>query len=127
MQGREARDRLTPLSALSSAFVKDDLDGLLANATLVTLAFAVALGWSLYQFAHGVATFVDALTAHLPADVTDGRIPYFAGEGGGLTWIVGRRVVTLDGIVMRLVELAVVLLAAVFVHRRRVRAETTAD
>ena len=99
-----------------------ELDRLLRDTTLLTVTFAIALGWSLFQFAHGVAAFVDALTTHLPAANasgfgTRGFVPSF-GDGVGLTWVVGRRVITLDGVAMGLVELATVLLIAWFVRRR---------
>jgi hypothetical protein len=97
--------------------MRDELDRLLREATLFTLAFAIAIGWSLYQFAHGVATFLDALITHLPPGSNNRFIPFY-GEGGGLTWVVGRHVVTLDGMFLGLVELAVVLLVAAIVRRR---------
>ena len=100
--------------------MREDLDRILQDATLVTIAFAIAIGWSLYQLAHGIAFFIDGLTVHLPAASPNGLIPY-SSESGGLTWIVGRRYIALDGIVIGLLELGVVLLVAVAV-RRRVRA-----
>src|SRR6478736_128361 len=98
--------------------MRDELDRLLREATLFTLAFAIAIGWSLYQFAHGVATFLDALITHLPPGSANNRFIPFYGDGGGLTWIVGRHVVTLDGMFFGLVGLAVVLLVAVTFRRR---------
>ena len=100
--------------------MKEELDHLLRDTTLFTLTVAIALGWSLFQFAHGVATFVDALTTHLPPASASRFIPSY-GDGVGLTWVVGGRVVTLDGVVMGLIELATVLLVAWFVRRRTVR------
>jgi hypothetical protein len=102
--------------------MKADLRRLLADATLVTLALAIALGWSLYQFAQGAATFVDALTTNLPAGTHD-SVPYF--DGGGLTWFVGDRIVTLDGMVRGAIEVGVVVLVAVVV--RRVVSHPSAD
>ena len=67
--------------------MRDELDGLLKDATLVTIAFAIAIGWSLYQLAHGVATFIDGLTVHLPESSPGGLVPY-SSESGGLTWRV---------------------------------------
>ena len=93
----------------------DDLERLLRDVSLVTLAFGIAIGWSLYQFAHGVATFVDGLVTHLPASETNGFSPI---PGGGLTWVVGHRIVALDGIVIALIQLAVVLALAAFLRRR---------
>jgi hypothetical protein len=102
--------------------MKDDLDRLLRDATLVTLAFAIAVGWSLFQFARGVGIFVDALTTPpprgLPAGVGGRFLVGNSADGFGLTWIVGRRIISLDGMVIGLIELAVVLLIAGIVRRR---------
>jgi uncharacterized membrane protein YjjB (DUF3815 family) len=94
--------------------VREDLDRLLRDVTLVTLALAVATGWSLYQLAHGVATFVDGLFVHLPSGGG-----YYPQAGLGLTWTAGHRVITLDAILVGAIELALVLLAAHRVARRR--------
>ncbi|HEX7626789.1 MAG TPA: hypothetical protein VF379_07005 [Gaiellaceae bacterium] len=92
------------------------LDELMRDVTLVTLAFAIASGYSLYQLAHGVATFVDDLTTHYPPHTT---IPVYAPPPGeGLTWVVGHRLVTLDSLFVGLIELALVVLAAVYVKNR---------
>jgi hypothetical protein len=93
---------------LNVAQMRDDLERLLDDLTLVTLALAIAAGWSLYQVAHGFATFVDALSVN----------PENVGVANGLTWVVGGRYVTLDGLVIGLLELAVVLIVAVFIARR---------
>ena len=106
-----------PIPRLESSIVKAELDHLLRETTLLVLAFAIALGWSLFQFAHGVATFVDALTTHLPPTSARTFLPSYS-DGVGLTWVVGRRVVTLDGVVTGLIEIATVLLVAWFVRRR---------
>lgn len=95
--------------------MRDKLDKLLQDLTLLTLAFAIALGWSLYQVAHGVGTFVDGLSTHLPGGDVHTYTSY---QGAGLTWIVGHRIVVLDGIVTGLVELAVVIGIAAFVRGR---------
>jgi hypothetical protein len=97
--------------------MQDELVRLLRDATLLTLAFAIALGWSLFQFAHGVATFLDALVTHLPPGSNNRFIPFYS-DGGGLTWVVGRHVVSLDGVFTGLVEVGVVLLVAAIVRRR---------
>ena len=94
--------------------MRDELEALLRDATVTVIAFAIALGWSLYQLVHGVATFVDALTTHVP----NGDIPYYPSTGAGLTWVIHRRIVSLDGIVMGLIEVALVLAVAAFVRRR---------
>ena len=97
--------------------MRDELDGLLKDATLVTIAFAIAIGWSLYQLAHGVATFIDGLTVHLPESSPGGLVPYYS-ESGGLTWRVGRHIIALDGMAIGLMELAAVLLLVLLVRRR---------
>ena len=97
--------------------MQDELARLLRDATLLTLATAIAIGWSLFQFARGVATFLDALTTHLPPQISGRFIPY-SNEGVGLTWVVGGRVISLDGMFIGLVEVATVLLVAVVVRRR---------
>jgi hypothetical protein len=97
--------------------VKEDLDRILQDATLVTIAFAIAIGWSLYQLAHAVAFFIDGLTVHLPSSSPNGLIPYST-QSGGLTWVIGRHIVALDGIVIGVIELGAVLLVAVAVRRR---------
>lgn len=92
------------------------LDELLRDVTLVTLAFAIAIGYSLYQLAHGVAIFVDGLTTHYPAHTA---VPLYAPPPGqGLTWEIGHRLVTLDSLFIGLIELALVVLAAAYVKSR---------
>ena len=96
--------------------MRDDLEKLLRDTTLITLALAIGLGWSLFNLARGIATFVDALTAHVPDSSLSGGgfNPY-----GGASWQVGHRYVTLDGILEGLVELAVVVAAAWLIQRHR--------
>jgi hypothetical protein len=103
--------------------MKADLAGVLRDVPLTTLAFAIALGWSLYQTALGVATFVEGLTAH-----GHGLRPFadFVGlpqEGTSLTWIWGGRVFTFGQLVLGLVELGTVLLVAMLVRRHSSRPE----
>jgi hypothetical protein len=98
--------------------MQDELVRLLRDTTLLTLAFAIALGWSLFQFASGVATFLDALVTRLPPDSINSRFYPVSGDGFGLTWVVGRHVVSLDGVFTGLVEVGVVLLVAAIVRRR---------
>jgi len=101
--------------------MREELDRLLEDVTLLTIAFAIALGWSLYQLAHGVAMFIDGLTLHLPApDENNGLGNLFSGpvNGGGLSWVVGRRIISLDGMLIGLIELALVLAVAAFVRSR---------
>jgi hypothetical protein len=96
--------------------LRDELERLLEDLSLLTIAFAIALGWSLFQLAHGVANFVDGLTTHLSSNDGGGFTAYEA--GGGLTWEVGHHIVTLDGVLFGLLELAFVLAIAAFVRSK---------
>ena len=40
----------------------------LRDGTLVTVAFAIAIGWSLYSVAQGASTFVTTLLNEVPAN-----------------------------------------------------------
>ena len=91
-----------------------DVETLLRDRTPIALALAIALGWSLYQFAHGVAYAIDGLLTHIPS----GQSGFPGVVGGGLTWYVGNRVLTLDEAFLGLVELALVLAVAILVQRR---------
>ena len=98
-----------------------DLRRLLDEASLLTLALALALGWSVWNLAQSIATFIDRLLLHLPAHQgADIGFAYaYATSGGALTWVVHRRLISLDGIVTGLIEVAAVLLVAVLVIRLR--------
>ena len=98
--------------------MRDDFDALLETRTLTTLLLAIAIGWSLYQFAHGLATLVDGLPTHLPPGANDAFSASIT--GGGLTWIVGHRIVTLDAALVGVIELALAITVALLVQRRRV-------
>jgi hypothetical protein len=89
----------------------DAVDAVLDDVKLTTLAFAIAIGWSVYQVGVGLAQLVDGLLAHLPGDQS-------FGPQGALTWVVGHRVVSLDSLLTGLIELGVALAAAAFVRRR---------
>ena len=93
--------------------MREDLERLLDDITVVTLAIAIAVGWSLYQLAHGIAAFVDGLLTHVPSADSGGYI--------GLTWVVGHRLVAVDGIVYGAVELLVALAVAVWLAGRSQR------
>ena len=92
--------------------MRDRIDTLLGEDSLVMIAFAIAFGWSLFQVAHGVATFIDGLGTHYPAGESGFVV-------GGLTWIVDRRLITLDSLLEGVIELAVVVAAWMVVSRRR--------
>jgi len=102
--------------------MRDDLDSLLRDTTLTTLLLAIAIGWSLYQFVHGVGTFIDGLLTHLPPGVSDSFSAPIS--GGALTWVVGHRLVSLDAALIGAIELSIAATAAVFIQRRRGRAPT---
>ena len=99
--------------------MREDVERLLQDLTLGTLVFGIAIGWSLYSVAHGAAVFVDGLTTHLSSQ--DSPFSQTV-SGGGLTWAVGHHIVTLDPLLIGLVELALVIAAAIYVNRRRASA-----
>ena len=45
----------------------DAVEAVLEDVKLTTLAFAIAIGWSVYQVGVGVAQFVEGLLTHLPS------------------------------------------------------------
>src|SRR5579872_2775543 len=93
--------------------MRDALDRLLDDLTLLMLTFAVALGWSLYELAHGIALFVDGLFVH----VSGGTGNAYLTAGNGADWVVGGRIFTLDGVVIGLIELTAVLGVIVLVQK----------
>jgi hypothetical protein len=93
--------------------MREHLDRLLVQTTLVTLALAVAVGWSLFQVAKGVADLVNGLLTKYP-ETNFGEFT----RAQPVTWIVHGRVLTFTTLVEGLVELAVVLLVAVLIARR---------
>jgi hypothetical protein len=101
--------------------MRDALEGLLRDLTLVTLMLAIALGWALFQVGEGVAELVSNLLIDWPrsSDALS-AIPYTQ----PLTWIVGGRVITLGPLLEGAIEFVVVLAVAVFIHSRT-RRETS--
>jgi len=91
-------------------------NGLLRDFDVMTIAFAIAIGWALYQVAHGVSQLVSAAATDYPA----GSLP--AGTGlayvGPLAWSIGGRVLYIGPLVFGLIELAVVLGVAAFAHAK---------
>jgi hypothetical protein len=112
--------------------VRDALDRLLRDLTLVTFALAIALGWSLIQVAEGVAAVVTGLLYELPDDDSGSGGPNFFAPyslteyGGVLTWDVGGHILSLGALVAGLVQLGVVLAVAALVYRR-FRADSPQD
>jgi hypothetical protein len=96
--------------------MREDFEKLIQDTTLGTLAFGIAIGWSLFSVAHGLAIFVDGLTTHLSSQ--EGPFSQTV-SGGGLTWVVGHHILTLDPLVVGLVELTLVVTAAAYLKRRR--------
>jgi hypothetical protein len=94
--------------------VRDALDGLIRDATLVTIALGIAFGWALFQVAEGVSTLVATLLTRYPEP---GEL-FDLTRDQPLSWDVGGRVVTLWPLVEGLIQLAVVLGVAVVLRRR---------
>ena len=97
--------------------LRDELDRFLEDVTLLTVAFAIAFGWALYSLAHGVALSIDAFTVHYPPR-GEGGFDNGSNASGGLSWDLGRHVVTLDPIVVGLLQLLFVLAVAIWVRSR---------
>jgi hypothetical protein len=91
--------------------MRADLEELLREVTLITLAFAIALGWSLYQVASGFAYFVSILLQRFSAEE-------FGSPASDLSWQVGHRVLAFGALVRGLVELGLVLGVILLVRRR---------
>jgi anaerobic C4-dicarboxylate transporter len=96
--------------------MRDYVDRLLSQTSLVTLALAIALGWSLFQVAKGVADLVNGLLTTYP------QSPDFEAVAGtqAATWIVGDRVLTFTSLIAGLVEVGVVLAVGWLIARRAV-------
>jgi hypothetical protein len=101
--------------------MRESFERLLRDLTLVTLALAIAIGWSLIQVAEGFAALISGLLYEISDEgpAPNFFAPYGLTEWGGvLTWEVGGRVLTFGSLVVGLVQLAVVLVVAAFVYRR---------
>jgi hypothetical protein len=94
--------------------VRDAFEDLLRDTWLVSIAFGIALGWALYQFASGVATVFSTLTADY------GVANEFVADQS-LTWTVKGHILTLGPLVWSTLQLAIVLGIAFVVLRRRER------
>ena len=94
--------------------MRETIERLVRDVTLVTLALAIGLGWSLFQVAQGVADFVTNLLRHVPSE--DVRLGITSAQP--LTWVVGDRILTLYSLLTGLIEFAVVLAVALLVLRR---------
>ena len=94
--------------------MREALERLLRDTTLVTLALAIALGWSLFQLASSISDAVSTLLTDFPnaSALTESSL------SEPLTWEIGGRIVTLGAALRGAVELAAVLCVAALVYRR---------
>lgn len=92
------------------------LSDLIHDTSLMTLAFAIALGWALFQVAQGLSTFVVTLLGNYSRDRL-AIYPGFPEFGGALVWTVGDRVIFLSPLLGGLIELGLVLLVVLAVRR----------
>jgi len=95
--------------------MREHFDRLLAQTSLVTLALAIAIGWSLFQVAKGVADLVNGLLTEYPNGSQ--LISYVNSQPA--TWIVQGRVLTFTMLIQGIVELTIVLIAAALIVRRK--------
>jgi large-conductance mechanosensitive channel len=95
--------------------MKRALNGLLRDADVMTLAFAIALGWALYQVAHGFSQLLSALTSPSARGMAD---DYGVAYVGPLMWTIGDRVLYLGPLVFGLVEFVLIALVAALLHAR---------
>ena len=93
--------------------MRESIDRLLRDVTLLALALAIALGWSLVRVAQGVADLVATLLEHRSSS----QLPDLQ-DAEPLTWVVSGRVLSLYSLVTGLVEFAVVLAVALLVLKR---------
>ena len=101
--------------------MREHIDRLLAQTSITTLALGVAIGWSLFQVAKGVADLVEGLLTKYPSGSQ--LIAYQDSQVA--TWIVRGRVLTFTTLISGTVELALVLLvAALIAHRAALRSPT---
>lgn len=95
--------------------MRELLDRIFRDVTLVTLALALALGWTLVLAAQGVAATVTTLLTHYqPSDLSDV-------SSQPLTWVVGGRLLTLYSLLTGLIAFAVVLIVALLLRKRTLR------
>ena len=105
------------------ASVREDLRRILRDGTLITVAFAIALGFALQDLARAVGTFVTQLAEELPSYSDDGSgiSGDFGVSFGSLSWRIGDHVVVFGPLVAAFLELWVVVTFAVLVYRWRAR------
>jgi hypothetical protein len=96
--------------------VTRSLDDLLRDLTLVTIALAIALGWSLFRFASGVSQMISTLLTDYPN--ADGLLRASEFQEP-LTWSIGDRILTLGALMRGAVEFGTVMLVALLVRKRQ--------
>lgn len=91
--------------------LRRDLDGLLRDTTLTTLAFAIAFGWSLLQVASGLGSLITTAVHGYETGADS------FGIAGALVWKVGDHFLVFDQLVQGLIEFGVVLTVFLVVPR----------
>jgi hypothetical protein len=86
--------------------MRNELERLLRDTSVTTVALAVALGWSLFKVGSDTAGLVTLGLQH-----TDGGKP-------PLSWAWGDHVFYYQPLLTNLIVFAVILAVALFVHRR---------
>lgn len=101
--------------------MRADLRRLAHDTWLVTIGLALALGWALTDLVRGIGSFVDHLMLHVPTSngINGAFTQIYSPAGNALTWVVHGHVITVDGIVIGLIEVAAVLVVAILVARFR--------
>jgi hypothetical protein len=89
------------------------LERLLRETTLTTVVFAIALGWSLYQVASGLASLI-VLALQNNSDGGDNPYPFPPGIG----WTWGGHIFDFQALLQGLIEFALVLTVALLIRRR---------
>jgi hypothetical protein len=95
--------------------MRNALEDLLDDLTLMRLALGIALGWALFRVADGAATTVTTTLTDFGPQTYSAHS--FTGEP--LTWYVGDRILTFGKLLQGVLALAVVLVTAILVERRR--------
>jgi hypothetical protein len=95
-----------PAADVLFSAVRSEFDHLLRDVTLTTLAFAIALGWSLFQAANGLGILIV------------GALQRTDGPGPGLSFALGRHLFVFEQLLVGLVELGAVLAVVLLVRRR---------
>ena len=87
------------------------------DVQLTTLALAIGFGLALIQTAEGVAFFIEGLAEHGRGVHDLLAFAAVPAEGNSLSWVFGGHLFSFGQLVIGLIELGVVLLAAMLVRR----------